>query len=320
MNGRAALARIYHIHREVSSGRYPNVPTLMEHLECSESTIRRDLDAMRDRLGAPLVYDRRRRGYRYEHDYRLPAVDLAMDELEAIWVARQWLRQTKGTPYEPAMQRAWDKLAALFGLDHNTLEQWSVVNIAAEPLRGSPQVLQRNYRCLESAAQNHQVVRIRYYSPRSNEQTVRTVEPIGLQITSGACYCIAFCRLRNEYRSFAVDRILEIELTGETFVPSEGFSLQAYLEGSLGVMRGELIDIELWVTEEQARYLDEQPKHPSQRRLREEHNGVVYGFRLADNLETLRWVLSLGAVATVLSPEEYACRVCQELTSALANY
>lgn len=320
MNGRAALARIYHIHQEVTSGRYPNVPILMRQLECSESTIRRDLDAMRDRLGAPLVYEHRRRGYYYAHDYELPAVALAREELEAIWVARQWLRQTKGTPYEPAMQRAWEKLAILFGLDNDILKQWSVVNVAAEPLRGDPRILERNHRILESAAQNQRVVRIRYYSPRNNEQTERIVEPIGLHIANGACYCVAFCRLRNTYRSFAIDRILEIELTGESFVPPEEFSMEAYLEGSLGVMRGELIDLELWVAEEQARYLEEQPKHSSQQRIRNEGSGIVYRFKLADNLETFRWVLSLGSAATVLSPDDFAHRIRQELLSALDNY
>lgn len=320
MNNRTAMVRIYLVHQEISTNHYPNVPSLMAQLECSESTVRRDLESMRDQLGAPLVFDRRKGGYYYATDYQLPAVVLNKEELEAIWVAHEWLRQSKGTPYEQAVQRAWEKLSIWFGLDQRLLENWSVISVAADPLRGAPQVIERNFRGLEKAIQQRRVVCIEYYSPATDTVTTREIEPYSIHLADGACYCVAFCRLRNDQRTFAVDRIRKMEVTEEPFQLPADFSLEEYLRGSLGVMRGEVISLEICFSAEQARYLDEHPQHTSQRRLSEGSAGVVYGFELADNLETLRWVFSFGASATVLVPEHYVARVRKEFMVALTKY
>eukprot|EP01036_Dinobryon_divergens_P011097 gene11097-14910_t len=39
---------------------------LQEELEVSRATLKRDLQYLRDRLGAPIVYDREANGYRFE--------------------------------------------------------------------------------------------------------------------------------------------------------------------------------------------------------------------------------------------------------------
>lgn len=88
----------------------------------------------------------------------------------------------------------------------------------------------------------------------------------------------------------------------------------------MGVMRGELMSLQIRFSHEQARYLDEYPRHMSQKRLQEDHSGVVYGFEVADNLETMRWVLSYGAAATVLSPTGFASKIRTELIKASENY
>lgn len=320
MSSRPAMARIYLIHQELSACRYPNVSSLVEHLEYSERTIRRDLEFMRDRLGAPLEYDRQRRGYYYAADYQLPALLLTQEELEAIWVAHQWLRQTKGTPYEQAMQRAWEKLSISFGLGRQSMAECMVVGVAAG-VEQAPAPNVHTYRQLEEATQKHQVVCIEYYSPASDTVTNREIEPVLLYLTMGACYCVAFCRLRGGYRTFALNRIRALQVTGEHFQPtSADFNLGDYLEGSIGVMRGDLITLQIRFSHEQARYLDEYPRHTSQKRIAEESSGVIYSFELADNLETLRWVLSFGAAATVLKPVEFAQRIRAELMRTLEKY
>lgn len=91
MNNRTAMVRIYSIHNEIASERYPNVPALMAVLETSESTIRLDLQVMRDQLGAPLLYNRRRNGYAYEGSFELPRLVLTDEEMESLWVAQEWL-------------------------------------------------------------------------------------------------------------------------------------------------------------------------------------------------------------------------------------
>ena len=79
----SALERLYVIDREIASGKYPNTNDLVECLihasgECkpaSIATVGRDIQFMRDRLGAPIEYDSFKRGFYYtQKGFRLPGI------------------------------------------------------------------------------------------------------------------------------------------------------------------------------------------------------------------------------------------------------
>ncbi|MCF6338223.1 MAG: helix-turn-helix domain-containing protein, partial [Gammaproteobacteria bacterium] len=58
--------RIFQLHQLLISHRYPlSCDTLQQKMECSESTVRRARHILRDKLGAPIEYDRERNGYYY---------------------------------------------------------------------------------------------------------------------------------------------------------------------------------------------------------------------------------------------------------------
>lgn len=76
------IERIFEIHDQISSGKYPTTGKLAELLECSTSTISRDLEFLRDRLYAPYVYDSSKRGYYYtvpDFQLKFEVVKKAMD-------------------------------------------------------------------------------------------------------------------------------------------------------------------------------------------------------------------------------------------------
>ena len=60
--------RFYTIDRLLRARRRVSLRQLMEELEVSRATVRRDLEYMRDRMAAPIVWDRTQRGYRYDVD------------------------------------------------------------------------------------------------------------------------------------------------------------------------------------------------------------------------------------------------------------
>jgi len=75
--GRSTLTRIHFIHSAIKSGQYPNVPKLARTLEMSTRAIERDLELMRDLMGAPTVYSYNRKGYYYAGDaYSIPPLRL----------------------------------------------------------------------------------------------------------------------------------------------------------------------------------------------------------------------------------------------------
>lgn len=66
MATRFPMERVAVIDRAIRAGEYPNARTIADRLEVSRRTIQRDIDFMRDRLDAPLVFDAKRNGYTYQ--------------------------------------------------------------------------------------------------------------------------------------------------------------------------------------------------------------------------------------------------------------
>ena len=66
------IERIVYIHEQIASQRYPTASKLAKALECSVSSINRDLEFLRDRCYAPIEYDMQKRGYHYtDANYKL---------------------------------------------------------------------------------------------------------------------------------------------------------------------------------------------------------------------------------------------------------
>ena len=66
------IERIVYIHEQIAAGKYPNTTKLAENLQCSTSTISRDLEFLKDRCDAPYEYDNQKHGFFYtDPDFQL---------------------------------------------------------------------------------------------------------------------------------------------------------------------------------------------------------------------------------------------------------
>lgn len=74
------------------------------------------------------------------------------------------------------------------------------------------------------------------YSSYHNEVTQRQVEPYGLVGWKGHWYVVGYCRLRQGYRLFRLDRVLSMQVLTETFVRGEDFDCRDYVIGQLATI------------------------------------------------------------------------------------
>ena len=83
--------RFYKIDALLQSGRAVPIGTLLDMLEVSRATFKRDIEYMRDRLNYPIVWDREAGGYRYEQGredeaHNLPGLWLSTPgEISPLW-------------------------------------------------------------------------------------------------------------------------------------------------------------------------------------------------------------------------------------------
>jgi predicted DNA-binding transcriptional regulator YafY len=83
---------------------------------------------------------------------------------------------------------------------------------------------------IQSALTNFQLVRIHYTKEGHSQPEIRTIEPFAIyHNTSENWVAIAWCRLRNDFRNFRIDRIERLEVLPETFTPHT-ITLEEYIE------------------------------------------------------------------------------------------
>lgn len=148
---------------------------------------------------------------------------------------------------------------------------------------------------LEGAVRDRSVLRLAYYTASRDEATRREVEPLGLVHTDGNWYLRAHCRRAEGPRTFRVDRIDELEFTGEThdrepFADDQTFALEE--EDLLPTARLRLPERARWVVE----------TYPVTR-VEDTDDGFVVELPVSGPVFLERLLLRLGPDADVLTPE-----------------
>jgi predicted DNA-binding transcriptional regulator YafY len=76
------------------------------------------------------------------------------------------------------------------------------------------------------------------YCSHASEITHRKVEPYGIVGWKGHWYLVGYCCLRQDYRTFRLDRIQQIQFLTEPFERAEGFDCQTYIMEHYGRASG----------------------------------------------------------------------------------
>jgi predicted DNA-binding transcriptional regulator YafY len=205
--------RITAILLQLQARRVVSGPALAERFGVSLRTIYRDLRTL-ELAGVPL-FGEAGVGYSLTEGYRLPPVLFTREEATALLTAEKLAARLTDTPTARLTGAAMDKLrAVLRPLDRDHLETLAphiqVLGPVGRP--GHPS----SYQQLVAAIATQQVTRLHYQAAASNAPTTREVEPIGLYLGQH-WHVVAYCRLRQCFRNFRLDRIKELIITSEVF-------------------------------------------------------------------------------------------------------
>ncbi len=101
---KSQMARIVKFDALVSEGAYPSVGRFSDDYMISRRTIARDIEYLRDRLGAPLEYDMERNGYYYSKPWNLPKVVTLSVEQDPISYIIEQFKKLSDTDREIVIQ------------------------------------------------------------------------------------------------------------------------------------------------------------------------------------------------------------------------
>lgn len=319
---RPPIERIFAIHERLCSGRRVTVAALAAALEVSRRTVKRDIEYLRDRLGAPIAYDRARRGYVFERPFeRLPLLRVSADEALAVAMARRvfagWEDSALGTALTAALEKIAEVVGHSFSVSADELQALVVPPPGGELAQTERSRLAR----LLEAASARRAVAFRYRKPHDATAALRTVHPLHLARLDHQWTLIAFDGEQGGIRKFLLGRMEGLKLLPETFEPPAGFDPIRYLAGSIGRFTGEdSHEVAIRFDAFAAPFVREQTWRPDHRLEPLPDDGLVLHLRLNNLVDIQRYVLSWGGHAEALEPAELRRSVADALEEARARY
>jgi predicted DNA-binding transcriptional regulator YafY len=316
--------RFYQIDQLLQSGRAVPIERFLESLDVSRATFKRDLEYMRDRLNAPIEWDRFEGGYRYTQPsggpaFALPGLWFNASEAHALLMMQQLLAELQpgllGAQVKPLQAR----LRALLGsADHSAEEVERRVRIVTAARR---RMTVRHFETVASATLRRRRLKLSHYSRQSDETTEREVSPQQLVFYRENWYMVAWCHLRRDIRSFAIDAVVGAEPLEAAAREVERAALAEVMESGYGIFSGREVT---WATlrfeAERARWVSAEVWHPQQRGRFDDARRWVLELPYNDPRELMMEVLKHGPSVEVLEPPALRDAVAAELAAALARY
>jgi predicted DNA-binding transcriptional regulator YafY len=183
---------------------------LAEELEVSKRTVYRDVS---DLMGQQVPIEGSAGfGYVLASEYDMPPLMLTPDEIEAVVLGAQWVA---GHSDKVLSNAARDVVAKIATAVPENLRPY-----IAEPSVGVKPAIEKSEEStdtasLRSAIRNGLKLLLRYRSEAGNE-TDRTVWPVILGYAETSRLLVAWCELRQSFRHFRADRIVDFEVLDET--------------------------------------------------------------------------------------------------------
>ncbi len=276
---------------------------IADRFNISLRTVYRDIRAIEE-AGVPIGAEAGI-GYFLSENYNLPPIMLSQNEASSILLAGKFLPYLADKRIQESFDSAMNKIKAVLKPDQKEeiAKLESSINVAS--YFSTPNIPDSIYiQEIQHALINNQLVNIQYHSNYKKQNTQRTIEPISLLYYANNWHLIAFCRLRNEFRDFRLDRISELELMNEKYkreidkdyqhymqIQKESISLQQiYLEFPPGIAEA-IKEIKYWYG-----FVNQE--------ISAKNNWIKMNFISPDLQMFARWVISFGAQVNVISPKE----------------
>lgn len=316
--------RLYTIQRLLNNQQVIPLSRFLETLEVSKATFKRDLEYLRDRLGAPIVWDAEASGYRLDIKsnqkiHPLPGLWLNEGEVFALLTGIELLGAIEpapliGTQIKPIRERL-EKILEL--------GQYSTADIRQRirlVTMGSRQTSSEFFQVIAHALLSRKRLKLKHFGRLDAKITEREVSPQRLVYYRDNWYLDAFCHLRDDIRSFAVDAIERADEIDKSAVSVEEGVLTTELDAGYGIFSGGTTKIAiLKFSPFRARWVAREQWHKDQQGTLQADGSYLLEVPYFDDRELMHDILRQGSQVDVLGPEELKIRVKQELQIMLAK-
>lgn len=264
-----------------------SVPYLAEKFEVSRRTINRDIESL-CQAGIPIVTTQGAGGGISILDgYKMDRTLLTSSDMQAILAGLKSLDSAWGTNrYQQLMEKLFsgggEKMVSS-GYIRIDLASWYKTSIG-------PKIT-----LIQSAIEETKLLSFEYCSPQGEGK--RIIEPYLLVFQWAAWYVWGYCREREDYRMFKLNRMLNVKEEAETFFQRE------YPPLDLTPQKVFPVTIEVKVKVEPAMKWRLVEEFGVESFSVQKDGTLLFRFGFSDRENLFRWLLSFGDQVELLEPE-----------------
>ncbi|RQP24186.1 helix-turn-helix transcriptional regulator [Piscinibacter terrae] len=211
--------RLFQIVQLIRGRRLSTADFLAQRLEVSVRTVYRDVADLQAQ-GVPIEGEAGV-GYRMRPEFDLPPLMFTKDEARALVAAVRIAQPRLDMALARQADEALSKILAVLPLDARAAAE--SLAVYAPPVRQDDGTRAR-LEVLRIAAESRQKVHLRYLDLK-DQMSERLVRPLGCFYWSDVWTLAAWCEVREDFRSFRVDRIREVGVQDVRFRDEPGKTL-----------------------------------------------------------------------------------------------
>jgi len=316
--------RFYKIDQILSARTVATRQDLLDELEVSWATLKRDLAYLRERFNAPIIFDSDAGGYRFSApnigpSYELPGLWFSADETYALLTMHRLLSDLEPGLLAPHVAPLKSRLESILGREGQDFSEISN-RIRLSPI-GKRHKKSEYFPLVSRAILEGRRLQVVHYSREKNERTERLLSPLRLVYYRNNWYLEAWCHAREALRRFSVDAFDSVTLltTAAKKVPNKQLDLA--FGGSYGIYGGvPKYMAELRFSPAAARWVADEQWHPEQIGKFEENGHYCLKVPYSEPTELIMDILRHGRHVQVLGPKSLVSKVAEEVSVMAAQY
>ncbi|AUC81786.1 YafY family protein [Lacinutrix sp. Bg11-31] len=262
--------------------------------EHTKRTIQRDFDDLRNEFGVEILYDSVKNNYYIDYD-NSPNFENFIRFMELVNTA-DLLKESFKSKSESLKHIVFDNSEGLQGIQYLEL--------------------------FLSAIKQHREISFTHYNFQKNTTTKRLLKPYLLKEYANRWYIVGEQEGVNEFRNFGIDRVSNVQLTENTFIPNRDVDINYLYHDVIGMVYSENTKqrVILSFTPEQGQYVKTLPFHHSQQTLLDTDVEFQISLDVIPNRSLVERILMYGKAVKIIEPITLIKKIVDIHRSALSQY